>query len=341
MHAVLEKTSRKPYTLKRMEGKSVLVLGGLGFIGSNTAHRCVELGAEVTVFDAMIEPYGFNLANLDGIREKARLLKEDMRDFAALSEAVKGKDCIFNCAGQVSHVDSMSNPALDAELNIEANINLLEACRMHNDNVKIVYAGTSAEFGGAEYLPIDELHPTKPKDIYGINKLAAEKYHLLYSANYGMKACSLRMNNTYGERHQMKHGKYGILNWFLRLALEGRKITVFGNGRQMRDYCYAQDIVDAEILAAQSEKSNGEIYCTGTGKGTAFIEMVKKVIEKAGSGSFELKPFPKERAQIEVGDVYFSHAKIEEELGWKPETTLEEGLGRTAEWYRERLGKYI
>ncbi|MBU0662728.1 MAG: GDP-mannose 4,6-dehydratase [Candidatus Diapherotrites archaeon] len=329
------------YKLEGMQGKNVLVLGGLGFIGSNTMHKCVELGASVTAFDAMLGQYGANMANLEGVKEKVEFVKADMRDFDALAEAVKGKDYIFNCAGQVSHVDSMENPLFDVELNVQANLNLLETCRKHNDSVKIVYAGTIGQFGSQEYLPIDEKHPTMPKDVYGIDKLAAEKYHLLYSENYGMNACSLRINNTYGERHQMKHGNYGILNWFIRLALENKKITVFGEGTQLRDYCYVQDIVDAQILAAQSEKANGKFYCTGTGKGMKFVDMVKMIIEKAGSGESEMVPFPAKRQRIEVGDVYFSHKKIKEELGWEPKTEFAEGLGKTIEFYRANLQKYI
>ncbi|MFH1225493.1 MAG: NAD-dependent epimerase/dehydratase family protein [Candidatus Diapherotrites archaeon] len=328
------------YKIKSMEGKSVLVLGGLGFIGSNTAHRCCELGAEVAVFDAMLEPYGFNMENLEGIRERVKFVKADMRDFSALAEEVKGKGIIFNCAGQVSHVDSMENPMLDMELNIGANINLLEACRKYNDKATVVYAGTRGEFGRALYLPMDEKHPADPVDVYGINKLAAEKYHLLYASTYGIKACSLRLTNTYGERHQMKHAKYGIMNWFIRLALEGKEIPLYGGGKMLRDYLYVRDVADAMVMAAQEGKCAGKFYSLGNGKGIRFVEIVKKIIKEAGSGSWRNVEFPPERKRIEIGDMYFSHRMFSRDTGWKPSTGLDEGIERTISFYRERLGKY-
>ncbi|AJF60039.1 MAG: NAD-dependent epimerase/dehydratase family protein [Candidatus Diapherotrites archaeon] len=328
-------------SLKEMKGQRVLVLGGLGFFGSNIVHKCVGLGAEVTVFDAMIEPYGFNLANLKGIEKKVGLLKQDMRNFGDLSKAVKEKDLIFNCAGQVSHVDSMKEPFLDIELNIVANLNLLEACRKFNGNAKIVYAGTRAQVGKAEYTPIDEKHPTNPVDVYGIDKLTAEKYLLLYSSAYGIKGVSIRSTNGFGPRHQMKHGLYGILNWFIRLALEGKTISVYGTGEQLRDYLYIDDIVNAMVSCGQSEKANGQIYNVSSGKGIKFIEMVKKIIEFSGKGKYELKPFPEERKMIETGDVVLSYKKINRELGWEPLTSFDDGLKKTIDFYKKHLKEYV
>ena len=328
-------------SLKEMKGQKVLVLGGLGFFGSNIVHKCVGLGAEVTVFDAMIEPYGFNLANLKGIEKKVGLLKQDMRNFGDLSKAVKEKDLIFNCAGQVSHVDSMKEPFLDIELNIVANLNLLEACRKFNGNAKIVYAGTRAQVGKAEYTPIDEKHPTNPVDVYGIDKLTAEKYLLLYSSAYGIKGVSIRSTNGFGPRHQMKHGLYGILNWFIRLALEGKTISVYGTGEQLRDYLYIDDIVNAMVSCGQSEKANGQIYNVSSGKGIKFIEMVKKIIEFSGKGKYELKPFPEERKMIETGDVVLSYKKINRELGWEPLTSFDDGLKKTIDFYKKHLKEYV
>lgn len=326
---------------EKMQGKNVLVLGGLGFIGSNTAHRCIKQGANVTIYDALLPMYGGNPANIAEIKDKVKVIKKDMREKPALEEAVKEQDLIFNCAGQVSHVDSMADPYLDIDINLIANINLLEACRKHNDSTKIVFAGTRAEIGKAEYSPIDEKHPTNPTDIYGIDKLAAEKYHLLYNEVYGIRACSLRINNAYGERHQMKHSKYGILNWFIRLALEDKEIQVYGEGNQTRDYNYISDVIDAMMLAAESEKANGKFYLLGSGKEVKFIDLVELVIKLADSGSYKKVPFPEMRKKIEVGNILVSYEKIKKELGWQPKIGLEEGLKRTIEFYKQRLPEYI
>lgn len=323
-----------------MEGKRCLITGGLGFIGSNIAHKLVELGAEVSIVDACLDPYGWNFANIKEIKDRVKFTKADIRDEKAMASAIKEQDLIFNCAGQVSHLDSMSNPFLDLDINCRGNLTLLEACRRFSDKAKIIYAGTRGQMGSLHYSPADEEHPDNPTDIYGADKWAAEKYHLVYNSAYGLLATSLRINNTYGERHQMRHAKYGILNWFIRLALEGKEIQVFGDGSQTRDYNYIADVVDAMLLAAQNEKTNGKYYLLGSGKETKFIDMVKAVIMAAGSGSYRLVPWPEERKAIEVGNFFVTYKKIKEELGWEPKTPLEEGLRKTVAFYRERKKEY-
>lgn len=328
------------YELTRMDAKRCLVTGGLGFIGSNIAHKLVELGAEVEVVDACIDPYGWNLANIKEIKDKVKFTKTDIRDEKAMGDAVKEKDFIFNCAAQVSHVDSMKEPFLDLDINCRGNLVLLEACRKHAGNAKIVYAGTRGQMGSLHYSPADEEHPDNPTDIYGANKWAAEKYHLVYNSAFGLPATSLRINNTYGERHQMKHAKYGIMNWFIRLALDNGEIPVYGDGSQTRDYNYIADVVDACILAAQSPKTNGKYYLLGSGNEIKFIDMVKTVIAAAGSGSYKLIPWPADRKAIEVGNFFVSYKKINAELGWEPKTSLDEGLRKTVAFYRARKADY-
>jgi len=328
------------YELNRMEGKRCLITGGLGFIGSNLARRLVGLGAEVSVLDACLDPYGWNSANIKEIRMKVRFVKADIRDAPAMTAAVKEKDFIFNCAGQVSHVDSMKDPFLDLDINCRGNLNILEACRRLNDKVKLVYAGTRGQMGPLHYSPADEEHPDNPTDIYGADKWAAEKYHLVYSNAFGMHATSVRINNTYGERHQMKHSKYGIMNWFIRLAMDGKEIPVYGDGSQTRDYNYVADVVDAMVLAAQSPKSDGKFYMLGSGSEIKFLDMVKAVIAAAGSGSYKLVPWPEDRKAIEVGNFFVTYKKIKDELGWEPKTSLEEGLKNTVAFYKERKEDY-
>ena len=324
-----------------MDNSQALVLGGLGFIGSNVVHLLAELGADVTVFDSMLKGYGGNLANMNGIEDQVKIVKKDMREFEELKKVVPEKDVIFNCAGQVSHSDSMTNPWLDIDINCTANINLLEACRQLNDNAKIVYCGTRAAVGKAEKLPVDEKHPTDPVDIYGIDKLASEKYHLLYSKLYGMKACVLRLTNVFGERHQMQHAKYGVMNYFVRLALEGKAIKVYGDGQQIRDLNYVRDVTEAMVIAAQNKKSDSEMYNIGSGRKIKFIEIVEKIIETVGKGSYEFVEWPEQSKAIEVGDYFVSYEKIKKDLGWAPKTTFENGLQKTVEFYRERLNDYI
>lgn len=330
------------YELKSMRGRKALVTGGLGFIGSNIVHKLVGLGADVTVYDACLDPYGWNFANIKEVRDRVEFVKGDTRDSNMLEKHVKDKGAIFDCSAQVSHTISISNPLLDIDINCRGAMTLLEAARKFSDKAVMVYAGTRGEIGRAEYFPIDEKHPTNPVDMNGIDKLAAEKYYLLYHSIYGMKTTSLRINNTYGVRGQMKHGDYGIVNWFIRNALLNEQITIHGEGRQTRDYNYVEDVVDAMILASQSEKSFGEVFMLGSGKETRFIDMVELILKTAGNSMKVNKiPRPKDREAIEIGNFLVDYSKIKNTLGWHPKTSLEDGIKKTVDFYRERLNEYI
>lgn len=331
----------KEYSLARMDGQHVLVTGGLGFVGSNLTHKLVELGADVTIYDAMIETSGANMANIREIQDRVEVVIGDIRDFNLLKEYVKDKEIIFNNAALSSHLNSMEDPFLDIDINCRGVMNVLEACRKYNDSVKIVYSGTRGQLGRLIFSPADENHPENPTDIYGVNKLAAEKYHMVYHSAYGMHTTSIRLNNGYGPRSQMKHAKFGILNWFIRRAMLNEVITVYGEGKQTRDYNYIDDMVDALILAAQSEKSNGEFFLIGSGKEISIIDLIKLIIKTVGCGRYEHVPWPEESKKIEIGNFFVTYEKIHRILGWHPTTSIEDGLKKTVNFYRERLQDYI
>nr|MDO8083026.1 GDP-mannose 4,6-dehydratase [Candidatus Freyarchaeota archaeon] len=319
----------------------MLVTGGLGFVGSNLAQKLVELGAEVTIYDAMIETSGANMANIREIQDRVEVVIGDIRDFNLLREHIKDKEVIFNNAAQSSHLDSMEDPLLDIDINCRGIMNVLKACRKYNDSVKIVYSGTRGQLGRLIRSPADETHPENPTDIYGVNKLAAEKYHMVYHSAYGMHTTCIRLNNGYGPRSQMKHAKFGILNWFIRRAMLNEVITVYGEGKQTRDYNYIDDMVDALILATQSEKSDGEFFLIGSGKEISIIDLIKLIIKTVGHGSYEHVPWPEESKKIEIGNFFVTYEKIHRTLGWHPTTGIEEGLKKTVNFYRERLQDYI
>jgi len=320
--------------------KKILITGGLGFLGSNLAIALVKLGAKVTLLDAMLPLYGGNYFNIEEIKDEVEVIIGDIRDGRVMESAVKEKELIFHIAAQTSHIDSMSDPFLDIDINCRGNIVLLEACRRFNPGIKIVYAGTRGQYGRIEYKPVDESHPLNPTDIYGVNKTAGEQYHFIYARSYGMRVCSLRINNTYGPRHQMKHGRYGILNWFIRIAMDGGVIKVFGEGNQLRDFNYVDDVTNAFLLAGAEERADGKIYNLGSGSPVKFIDLVKKIIEIAGSGKMENVPWPKDRKDIETGDYVASFEKIKNELGWQPGIFLDEGLKKTVEYYKKFKDKY-
>jgi nucleoside-diphosphate-sugar epimerase len=330
------------YTLERLDNKKALVTGGLGFIGSNIVQKLVELGSKVTVYDACLDPYGWNFANIKEIKDKVEFIKGDIRDINLLKQVVKGKTCIFDCASQISHLISVKDPFLDIDINCKGAMTVLEAVRQENKEAKLVYAGTRGEIGKMEYNPIDEKHPTNPTDMNGIDKLAAEKYHMLYNKLYDIRTTSIRINNTYGDRGQMKNDDYGVVNWIIRRAILNEEIVIHGEGLQTRDYNYVKDVVDAIILASQSEKSNGEIFMLGSGKETRFIDVIKLILKTTGC-SQEVKkiPRPGERNAIEIGNFVVSIEKIRNVLGWQPKTSLEEGIEKTILFYKERIKEYI
>lgn len=323
-----------------MDGKRVLITGGLGFIGSNLAHRLVASGADVTLYDACLNPYGWNFANIKEIRKNVRVVKGDVRDIKKTQKNIKGMDVVIDCAAQVSHTISVRDPFLDIDINCRGAMSVLEGCR--KADAKHIYAGTRGQIGRLEYTPADEKHPSNPMDINGINKLAAEKYCLLYGRIYGLRTCSLRINNTYGPRCQVRHDDYGVINYFIRQAILGEQITIHGEGLQTRDYNYVDDVSDAIILACHRKEAEGECFNLGSGRETRLIDMVKLILKTAGS-EMEIKrvPRPEERRAIEIGNFLVTYDKIKRVLGWEPKTGLEGGIRKTVEFYRERIAEYL
>ncbi len=322
-------------------GKRVLVTGGLGCLGSSLAIELVQLGAEVTVVDSCFPMFGANDFNLAPVRDHVRVNVCDIRDADAMNHLVKGQDLLFHIGMQTSHVDSMTDPLWDIDVNCRGNMIVYEAVRHHAPDCYVIYAGTRGQYGVLERIPVDEKHPMQPTDIYGVNKVAAEGYGFVYHRAYGMPFCSLRVNNCYGPRHQMRHAKYGILNWFIRLAMDGETIKLYGDGGQKRDYNYVDDATRAFLLAgANREVCNGQAFNLGSGKARTLREATELVIEYAKSGHLEFVPWPADRKAIETGDYFADYAKFTAATGWKPEFEMEVGLERTVSFYLEHGAHY-
>jgi UDP-glucose 4-epimerase len=321
-------------------GRSVLITGGLGFIGSNLARRLVEIGGvDVSVIDAHIPGQGGNVYNIRGIEDRIRVHVADMGDDYVINHLVGGVDYIFNLAGNVSHLESVLFPLRDLELNCAAQLTLLEACRSYNPHVKIVFTSTRQVYGKPLYLPVDEEHRVSPLDVNGVNKLAAEHYHLLYGRVYGTRATCLRLTNTYGPRQLLQHNRQGFIGWFIRQAIDGGEIELFGEGQQRRDLNYVDDVVEALLMAGASEHAEGQIFNLGAPEPVSLAELARELISLTGRGTARPAPFPPERQLIDIGNSYCSFRKIESALGWRPRTRLRDGLARTVEFYR-RHGRH-
>ena len=326
---------------RALSGRKVLITGGLGFIGSNLARRLLAEGAHVTVCDAMIEGYGGNPANIAEIRDDVEVALSDVRDAAAMERLVEGRDVVYHLAAQVSHVMSLSNPYPDIDINIKGTAVVLEACRKKNPQAIVVRSGTRGQYGPAVHLPVSEETPSDPRGIYEISQLSAEMICRTYTRIHGIRTVPLRLTNVYGPRGQMKHSQFGVVNWFVRLALEGRPIPIFGSGKILRDFLYVDDCVEALVRAAGEPRAVGEILNVGHDRPSTFLEVAEILREIVPGSRIEFTDFTPERRAQEPGDFVSDITKIRRLLGWEPKVALREGLERTVAFYRERRADYF
>jgi UDP-glucose 4-epimerase len=322
-------------------GRPVMITGGLGFIGSNLAHRLVALGADVLLVDSLIPDYGGNLFNIAGIENRVRVNVADVRQASTMNYLVQGRSIIFNLAGQVSHIDSILDPHTDLEINCRSQLTLLEACRSHNPDTKVVYASTRQIYGRPDFLPVTEKHLVRPTDVNGINKAAGEYYHVVYNNVFGVRGCALRLTNVYGPRQLIKHNRQGFIAWFIRLAVEGKEIQVFGDGSQIRDFVYVDDAVEAFLLAGMCEQINGDAFNVGGTEHIAHRDLVRLLIELAGAGTYRFVEWPQEKKAIDIGSFYADSTRFTDATGWRPGVSLQEGLSRTLRFYRSHFDKYV
>lgn len=316
----------------------VLVTGGLGFIGSNLARRLVDMGARVTLVDSLIPEYGGNPSNIADIRDRVTVNLSDVRDRHGFRALVRGQQVLFNLAGQTSHQDSMTDPFTDLDINCTAQLAILEACRTVNPEIRVVFASTRQIYGRPDYLPVDEKHLLRPTDVNGINKMAGEWYHILYNNVYGIRACALRLTNTYGCGMRIKDARQTFLGIWIKQLLEGKPFSVWG-GEQLRDFNHVDDVVDALLLAANDERAAGQIFNLGDSDIVSLRALADRLIEANGGGIYEIHAFPEERKRIDIGDYYADFSRFAA-LGWSPRVRMIEGLRNTLDYYRANLADY-
>jgi UDP-glucose 4-epimerase len=321
-------------------GKKILITGGLGMIGSSIAHLLVKLGAEVTIVDACLQPYGANKFNIRTIRKKVKLFKIDIRDQKALPFIIKDCQIIFNLAGQVSHNDSIENPFLDTEINYTGHLNVLENVRQVNPEIKILYSGSRLQFGKIEKNPVAEEHPQRPLTPYALNKSAAENMYLFYHRLHGIPVVIFRIANPYGPRGQIRHSKYCMINWFVRQAMDDQTITIYGDGSQVRDYIYIDDLAEAFVRAAATAACNGQVFNVGSGTGVTFKTMAETIIKTVKSGKIIHVPWPETYVNVETGNYVSDIRKISGFLDWQPKIDLKEGVARTFAYLKKFHAHY-
>ncbi|HEX2851850.1 MAG TPA: NAD-dependent epimerase/dehydratase family protein [Opitutaceae bacterium] len=321
-------------------GKRVLITGGLGFIGSNLARTLVGLGARVSIVDSLIPEYGGNRRNIAGFASRLRVHIADVRDWPRLPSLIHGQDFLFNLAGQTSHMDSMTDPQTDLDINGRAQLAILEACRVHNPAIRIVFASTRQIYGRPDYLPVDEKHPIRPVDVNGINKVAGESFHLLYSRVYGIKSTALRLTNTIGPGMRVKDARQTFVGVWIRRLVEGQPFEVWG-GEQLRDFTFVDDAVDAFLLAASHPKAEGEVFNLGGPPPVTLAKLAEMLVTLNVGGAFAVRAFPDDRKKIDIGDFYADDRRIRRKLGWRPRTSLAAALAKTLAYYRKELKHYL
>jgi UDP-glucose 4-epimerase len=323
------------------KNRRVMITGGLGFIGSNLAHRLVALGADILLVDSLIPDYGGNLFNIAGITDRVRVNIADVRQASTMNYLVQDREIIFNLAGQVSHIDSLRDPHTDLEINCRSQLTLLEACRRHNPHAKVVYASTRQIYGRPSFLPVTEQHLVRPTDVNGINKAAGEYYHLVYNNVFGVRATALRLTNVYGPRQLIKHNRQGFIAWFIRLVLEDKEIQVFGDGSQIRDFVYVDDAVSAFLAAGVSDACNGEAFNVGGDEHISHRDLVEMLIALAGTGRYRFVEWPPEKKAIDIGSFYADSSRFIQACGWRSTVPLREGFARTLAFYRQHMSHYL
>lgn len=321
-------------------GTKVLITGGLGFIGSSLARRLLAVGAGVTLVDSLIPEYGGNLHNVHDIAGHVHVNVSDVRDPHSMKYLVRDTDIVFNLAGQTSHLDSMHDPVTDLEINSKAQLSILEALRQHNPNAKIVFASTRQLYGKPRYLPVDERHPLHPVDVNGINKIAGESYHILYHEVYGLRACALRLTNTYGPGMRIRDARQTFIGIWIRRLLEGQPFEVWG-GAQLRDFNYVDDVAEAFVRAAEEPAADGQVFNLGSHEVLSLRQVADMLVAANGQGCYELREFPEERRKIDIGNYYSDYSLAEATIGWRPKTGLAEGMRRTLEYFRVHGAYYL
>jgi len=320
--------------------RRVLVTGGLGFIGSNLVRRLIRLGASVTVVDACFPDQGANLFNLKDVLDEVVLVVADIGSREEISGYIVDQELVFNLAACISHIGSLHDPLRDLERNCTSQLRFLGSLSELSPGSRVIYTGSRSQYGNPLYVPIDEDHPLRPLDINGVHKTTVEEYHRIYHGLKQIRFTSLRLTNIFGPRHQMQHDGQGFLNWFIRQALSGQEICVFGDGRQERDFLYVDDVVDAMLRVAPETACEGRILNLASGSPVTVIEAAEEVCRLTGT-SWRCIPYPPERRSVEPGSLRIDGSRLQNLLGWKPRSDFRACLDETVSFYREHGSRYF
>ncbi len=313
-------------------GRSVLMVGGLGFVGVNLSRRLAAAGARLTITTPRRATHEVAAADLESAG--ARILEADVRDAERMRRAVAGCEVVFNLAGRSGAVRSLEDPFTDLDVNCNGSLVLLEAMRAASPSAKLVFPGSRLEYGRVDSLPVSEDARMVPLCMHAVHKLAVEQYLTIYRELHGLRSTVVRLTNPYGAGQPAGRVAYGIVNRMVQLALEDQPLQVYGEGTQLRDYVYIDDVIEALAGIGASAATDGHVYNLGSGTGTSFVDMARLVVDLVGGGRVVFEPWPQLAGQIETGDFVADISRLAAALEWQPSTTLADGLRRTIESYR-------
>lgn len=316
-----------------LKNKKILVTGGAGFIGSHIVESLVEKGAKVTVYDNFSSG---NIENLLKYKKEIEIIRGDILDYDKLKKTAKSKDIISHQAAHLEILKALNDPVKDLTNNTIGTLNLLKAARGIVE--KIVIASSACVYGQASYTPSDENHPKNPNWEYGISKLAAEKYSNIYAQRYGMDIVNLRYSIVYGPREW-----YGrVLTLFLKRALTGKPLIVFGDGKQERDFVYVKDVVSLHNKCLEKEFKNGNVFNVSTAIPTSISKLAETIKKVTGKNIEIIYDDIKEgevskynnriRLVSELKQMVLDNRKAKKILSWTPQIVLEDGIVKEYEW---------
>lgn len=315
--------------------KRVLVIGGMGFIGVNLADRLIADRAAVTILTPLRERHA---DQADAFEQRgARIVEGDLRDRELMPSVVEGQDLIFNLSGQSGAVRSMEDPWPDLDINLRGNLVLLESVRAANPRAKVVFAGSRLQYGKPEAIPVREEDAGDPLCLHAVHKRTVEEYLKLYAHLFGLTYTIARVTNPYGPGQPKGRTAYGVINRLIHLALANDALTIYGDGRQLRDYVHVDDVVDALLIMARADAANGRAFNVASGVGTSLIDVSNQIIRIAGGGHVQHVAWPALAEQIETGDFVADISRAKRELGWQPARALGPGLEETIAHYRAAI----
>jgi UDP-glucose 4-epimerase len=325
---------------EKFEGQRVVVTGGLGFIGSNLAIRLAEAGAKVTIIDSSVPGCGANPFNIAPVAARVDIIGQDIGARSAFESILRETRLIFNLAGEISHSRSMEEPERDLHLNALSQLRFLQACQTHCPRARIVYASTRQVYGKPDWLPVSEQHSIQPLDFNGVHKHAAAQYHLLLARRGDLDCVVLLLSNVFGPRMALHLPYQGFLGAYLRRALDGEPIPLYGDGTQLRDPLHVDDAVEAFLRAGASSSFQSRIFNVGGPEALTLRQIAEIVSAESGTGVVRLLPFPEHLRQIDIGSYVSDTSRIHRELGWRSKISFRAGIRSSLAYYRKHLDVY-